>query len=75
MKPKAEEKLEPLNLSKRQVAQLAGVGVRTVERLTARGALRAFRPAGLRCVRYARGEVLDWIERGCPVPAPKRRRC
>jgi excisionase family DNA binding protein len=56
----------PLLLTKEQVAELTGLGVRTVERLTARGVLRGVRPAGMRCVRYRREDVEDWVRRGCP---------
>jgi len=65
---------QPQLLTKLQVAQLAGIGVRSVERLTARGVLRVVRPAGMRCARYRRSEVVAWIEAGCPVPERARRK-
>jgi excisionase family DNA binding protein len=60
-----------LVLSRNQVAQLAGLSVRTIERLDAIGVLRGFRPGGRRAVRYHRNEVLRWIADGCPL-RPRR---
>lgn len=65
--------MEPQLLSKQDVADLARIGKRSVERLTSRGVLQGFKPAGMRCVRYYRAEVMEWIEAGCPTPARKQK--
>jgi predicted DNA-binding transcriptional regulator AlpA len=57
----------PLLLTRAHVAALTGLGVRTIDRLTARGILRRIRPAGMRCSRWLRSEVEDWIGKGCPA--------
>ncbi|MDE2097205.1 MAG: helix-turn-helix domain-containing protein [Patescibacteria group bacterium] len=68
----ATDKVESELLSKRQAAQLLGIGVRTVERFVARGVLIPVRPAGIRAVRFKRGDLLAWVEKGCPEPARKK---
>lgn len=60
-------------LSKRQTAALLGLGVRSVERLAARGVLTAVKPAGMRVIRFRRVDVLKWIAGGCQENAPRKR--
>lgn len=69
----ATEKVNQELLSKRQAAELLGLGVRTIERLVSRGVLTAVRPGGVRAVRFERAKLLAWIARGCPEP-PRRKR-
>lgn len=56
----------PLMLDVAGVAKLTGLGVRSVERLLARGVLRKLKPAGIRRTMVSREEVVKWVARGCP---------
>ena len=53
-------------LTKEDVAELARLAPRSVDRLVSRGVLRRIKPAGMSCVRFVRAEVEEWISRGCP---------
>lgn len=58
--------VEPLLLTKAEVAELLGVCERSVKRLLQRGVLTRL-PVGLdRCTRIERAEVERWVREGCP---------
>jgi excisionase family DNA binding protein len=48
-------------LDESQVAEILGVSKRSVQRLVARGAIRAIRIG--RCVRFAEADILDSLNR------------
>jgi predicted DNA-binding transcriptional regulator AlpA len=55
----------PLLLTRQQVSALTGLGIRTIDRLTARGILKRLRPAGMRCSRWRRADIEEWVADGC----------
>lgn len=57
---------EALLLTKAQAAALAGVGVRSIERLLCRGVLTRVSAGLERCVRVERAELEQWVRQGCP---------
>ncbi len=71
---KKPDELVPLLLDKHQVARLVGLSVRTICRLTSRGVLKRIKPAGMRCSRWSREAIVEWVRRGCPDEDRRMRR-
>jgi excisionase family DNA binding protein len=51
-----------------EVAALLKISLRTANRLSATGAIPGQFRIG-RCVRFGRRQVVDWLDRGCPMPS------
>jgi predicted DNA-binding transcriptional regulator AlpA len=65
---------EPLLVSSKELAQLLGVSVSSVERLRAAGRLPEPVVLTAGCLRFRLSEVRDWVAAGCPALAAREGR-